>query len=169
MAPIRRVGTVRSRSARHWWQPARPAGPTGRRERRGRRCLPGRDRRGVGLGLIAAITRRRCAVRIHRQAPTSTPTLTIAATHRIPSGNRPARPPQEGNTRVCRSAIASHRNRPTEPPTLRANMAKGRNRRCCTFSDRGCVNVLSQQWNRSKMRMRQGSALFATLRGGRAR
>ena len=88
--------------------------------------------------------------------------------HRIPSGNRPARPPQEGNTRVCRSAIASHRNRPIEPPTLRANMAKGRNRRCCTFSDRGCVNVLSQQLNRSKMRMRQGSALFATLRGGRA-
>ena len=70
--------------------------------------------------------------------------------HRIPSGNRPARPPQEGNTRVCRSAIASHRNRPTEPPTLRANMAKGRNRRRCTFSDRSCVNVRSQQWNRSK-------------------
>ena len=70
--------------------------------------------------------------------------------HRIPSGNRPARPPQEGNTRVCRSAIASHRNRPTEPPTLPANMAKGRNRRRCTFSDRGCVNVRSQQLNRSK-------------------
>jgi hypothetical protein len=60
---------------------------------------------------------------------------------RIPSGNRPARPPQEGNTRVCRSAIASHRNRPTEPPTLRANMAKGGNRRRCTFSDRSCVNA----------------------------
>ena len=70
--------------------------------------------------------------------------------HRIPSGNRPARPPQEGNTRVCRSAIASHRNRPTEPPTLRVNMAKGRNRRRCTFSDRSCVNVRSQRWNRSK-------------------
>ncbi|MEA2971334.1 MAG: hypothetical protein QOE78_4595 [Alphaproteobacteria bacterium] len=70
--------------------------------------------------------------------------------HRIPSGNRPARPPQEGNTRVCRSAIASHRNRPTEPPTLPANMAKGRNRRRCTFSDRSCVNVRSQQLNRSK-------------------
>ena len=59
------------------------------------------------------------------------------------------RPPQEGITRVCRSAIASHRNRPTEPPTLRANMAKGRNRRRCTFSDRGCVNVRSQRRNRS--------------------
>jgi hypothetical protein len=70
--------------------------------------------------------------------------------HRIPSGNRPARPPQEGNTRVCRSAIASHRNRPTEPPTLRANMAKGGNRRRCTFSDPSCVNVRSQRWNRSK-------------------
>jgi hypothetical protein len=70
--------------------------------------------------------------------------------HRIPSGNRPARPPQEGNTRVCRSAIASYRNRPTEPPTLRVNMAKGRNRRRCTFSDRSCVNGRSQRWNRSK-------------------
>lgn len=116
--------------------------------------------------------------RVHAQAvccPNSPPSPHFNAHadhsrhHRIPSGNRPARPPQEGNTRVCRSAIASHRNRPIEPPTLRANMAKGRNRRCCTFSDRGCVNVRSQQVNRSKMRMRQGSALFATLRGGRAR
>jgi hypothetical protein len=70
--------------------------------------------------------------------------------HRIPSGNRPARPPQEGNTRVCRSAIASHRNRPTEPPTLRVNMAKGRNRRRSTFFDPSGVNVRSQRWNRSK-------------------
>ena len=109
-------------------QPTRPAGPTGRRERRGRGCLPGRDRRGVGLRLIAAIARRRCVVRIHRQSPTSTPNH--SRHHRIQSGNRPGRRRRTGNTRVCRSAIAS----PTgigrlNPPHYAGNMAKGRNRR----------------------------------------
>ena len=88
--------------------------------------------------------------------------------HRIPSGNRPARPPQEGNTRVCRSAVASHRNRPTEPPTLRVNMAKGGNRWRCTFPDRSCVNAQpTMEW--IQMRRRQGRALFDTPRGAGAR
>jgi len=105
-------------------------GRAGRRELRrqvGRDPMP----RGRGLGprqgiltrRIAAVARRRCAFRVHRPSPTLT--SAIAGTT-APNSAIDRRTPENVGSRF-RPAIARPRRR-TAPSTLKANMAKGRNR-----------------------------------------
>jgi hypothetical protein len=79
-------------------------------------------RRGILTRRIAAVARRRCALRVHRPSPTLTSAiplppypilLSIAAPHK---------------RRQLFSPLDRASKAEDPPPTLKANMAKGRNR-----------------------------------------
>lgn len=91
-------------------------------------------RRGILTRRIAAVARRRCAPRVHRLSPTLTSAIAGTTT---PNSAIDRRTPENVGSRF-RPAIARPRRR-TAPSTLKANMAKGRNRESRTLAERAAV------------------------------
>src|SRR5262249_38161243 len=77
---------------------------------------------------------RRCALRVHRPSPTLTSAIAGTTT---PNSASDRRTPENVGSRF-RPAIARPRRR-TAPSTLKANMAKGRNRESHTLAERAAV------------------------------
>src|SRR5262249_11814662 len=90
--------------------------------------------RGVSTRRIAAVAPRRCALRGHRPSPTLTSAIAGTTT---PNSASDRRTPENVGSRF-RPAIARPRRR-TAPSTLKANMAKGRNRESHTLAERTAV------------------------------
>jgi hypothetical protein len=116
----------------------------GRADARGLRRQTGRDpmtrsrglrlRQGIPTRRIAAVAGRRCALRVHRPSPTLTSAIAATTT---PNSASDRHAPQNVGSRF-RPAIAAPRRR-TAPATLKANMAKGRNRESHTLAKRAAV------------------------------
>ena len=116
----------------------------GRAGRRGLRRQARRDpmprsrglglRRGLPTPRIAAVAPRRRALRVHRPSPTLTSAIAGTTT---PNSASDRRTPENVGSRF-RPAIARPRRR-TSPPTLKLNMAKGRNRESHAFTKDGDV------------------------------